>query len=142
MMTQGQLLGLFPKEANIDRYRTAVGNKINTPTHNDTVLTQKHCELAIWALKIDLKNVRTGSPLWQHLTCLIFLMQEMKKAWQPLSAQLRKLTEMAQQLENELEEEKSAASAASGIHDVHIHANMVTLNDIHHNDNNNTQIHS
>ena len=49
---------------------------------------------------------------------------------------------MAQQLENELEEEKSAAGAASGSHDVHIHANMVTLNDIHHNDNNNTQIHS
>ena len=69
-------------------------------------------------------------------------MQEMKKAWQPLSAQLKELAEKAKQLENELEEEKSAASAASGSHDVHIHANMVTLNDIHHNDNNNTQIHS
>ena len=70
---------------------------------------------------------------------------------QPLSIQLRKLTEMARQLEIGLESEKAArarAEAKAGAiptgdgRTVHIHANTVNLNDIHHNDNNNTQIHS
>lgn len=70
---------------------------------------------------------------------------------QPLSEQLKKLTEMARQLEIDLESEKEArarAEAKAGAiptgdgRTVHIHANTVNLNDIHHNDNNNTQIHS
>ena len=66
---------------------------------------------------------------------------------QPLSEQLKKLTEMAQQLESDLKMEKEARAKAEAIptgdgRTVHIHANTVNLNDIHHNDNNNTQIHS
>ena len=70
---------------------------------------------------------------------------------QPLSKQLKKLTEMARQLEIDLESEKEARArveAKAGAiptgdgRTVHIHANTVNLNDIHHNDNNNTQIHS
>ena len=73
-MTQEQLLDLFPKEANSTCYLNAVYKKIITPTQSDTQLTPKHCEVAIWALKKDLEKVPTGSPLWQHITCLISLM--------------------------------------------------------------------
>ena len=73
-MTQKQLLDLFPKEANSTCYINAVNKKIITPTQSDTQLTPKHCEVAIWALKKDLEKVPTGSPLWQHITCLISLM--------------------------------------------------------------------
>ena len=198
-MTQEQLLDLFPKEANSTCYINAVNKKIITPTQSDTQLTPKHCEVAIWALKKDLEKVPTGSPLWQHITCLISLMKVMKEPrkksfspfsdqlkkdlteaqaenkqlrkdlkkaqteiehretlirqlqTQPLSIQLRKLTEMACQLEIDLESEKEArarAEAKAGAiptgdgRTVHIHANTVNLNDIHHNDNNNTQINS
>lgn len=69
----------------------------------------------------------------------------------PLSKQLKKLTEMARLLEYDLEQAQAArarAEAKAGAiptgdgRTVHIHANTVNLNDIHHNDNNNTQIHS
>ena len=147
MMTQGQLLGLFPKEANIDRYRTAVGNKINTPTHNDTVLTQKHCELAIWALKLDLKKARKGSPLWQHLTSLIFLFEEKLKACRPLSEQLKELTTFAKQVEEEHKKTSEAlkqaekALASQDSRTTIINAQSVTVAEMHHNDKNNTRIH-
>ena len=70
---------------------------------------------------------------------------------QPLSKQLKQLTEMAKLLEHDLEQEQAArarAEAKAGAiptgdgRTVHIHANTVNLNDIHHNDNNNTQINS
>ena len=128
-MTQKQLLDLYPKEANSTCYINAVNKKIITPTQSDTQLTPKHCELAIWALKKDLEKVPTGSPLWQHITCLISLMnvtieslEKLKKAQaeneqlrkdlteaqaeieqlqtQPLSVQLKKLAEKAKLLEH------------------------------------------
>ena len=128
-MTQKQLLDLYPKEANSTRYINAVNKKIITPTQSDTQLTPKHCEVAIWALKKDLEKVPTGSPLWQHITCLISLMnvtieslEKLKKAQaeneqlrkdlteaqaeieqlqtQPLSVQLKKLAEKAKLLEH------------------------------------------
>ena len=68
---------------------------------------------------------------------------------QPLSKQLKKLTEMAQQLENELELEQAARARAEAAvnqtsdgHTTIIHAQHVSLTDIHHNDNNNTHIKS
>lgn len=82
----------------------------------------------------------------EHRETLIHQLQT-----QPLSEQLKKLTEMARQLEIDLESEKEARArveAKAGAiptgdgRTVHIHANTVNLNDIHHNDNNNTQINS
>lgn len=68
---------------------------------------------------------------------------------QPLSKQLKRLTEMAQQLENELELEQAARARAEAAvnqtsdgHTTIIHAQHVSLTDIHHNDNNNTHIKS
>ena len=147
-MTQKQLLDLYPKEANIDRYIAAVNNNISAITNPDTDLSRKHCELAIWALKLDLKNARKGSQLWQHLTSLIFLFEEKLKAWRPLSEQLKELTTFAKQVEEEhkktSEELKQAekALASQDSRKMIINAQKVTVTEMHHNDQNNSRIKS
>lgn len=147
-MTQKQLLDLYPKEANIDRYIAAVNKNISTPTQSDTQLTQKHCELAIWALKLDLKNARKGSPLWQHLTSLIFLFEEKLKAWRPISVQLKELTTFAKQVEEEHKTTSEAlkqaekALTSQDSRKMIINAQNVTVAESHHNNQNNTRIKS
>ena len=147
-MTQEQLLDLFPKEANIDRYIAAVNNNISTPTQSDTKLTPKHCELAIWALKLDLKKARKGSPLWQHLTSLIFLFEEKLKACRPLSEQLKELTTFAKQVEEEHKKTSEAlkqaekALASQDYRTTIINAQNVTVAETHHNNQTNTRIKS
>ena len=146
-MTQEQLLDLYPKEANSTRYINAVNKKISTPTQSDTQLTPKHCEVAIWALKKDLEKVPTGSPLWQHLTSLIFLFEEKLKAWRPLSEQLKELTTFAKQVEEEHKKTSEAlkqaekALASQDSRTTIINAQSVTVAEMHHNDKNNTRIH-
>ena len=144
-MTQEQLLDLYPKEANIDRYIAAVNNKISAHTQSDTQLTPKHCELAIWALKKDLEKVPTGSPLWQHITCLISLMNVTKelleKALKPLSDQLKELANKIEQQEKTLERMQPTASLVSDRRTTIINAQSVTVAEMHHNDKNNTRIH-
>ena len=92
-------------------------------------------------LRKELQQVQTAN---EQLKTLIHQLQT-----QPLSKQLKKLTEMAQQLENELEQEQAARARAEAAvnqtsdgHTTIIHAQHVSLTDIHHNDNNNTHIKS
>ena len=144
-MTQEQLLDLFPKEANSTCYINAVNKKIITPTQSDTQLTPKHCEVAIWALKKDLEKVPTGSPLWQHITSLISLMNVTKelleKALKPLSDQRKELANKIGQQEKTLERMQPTASLASDRRTTIINAQSVTVAEMHHNDKNNTRIH-
>lgn len=80
--------------------------------------------------------------LLQELEQLEQLLRQLEQ--QSLSEQLKKLTERAQEMEKELEarSEGIAATLSGDTHTLNIQATTVHVNEIHHNDKNNTQIHS
>ena len=79
MMTHGELLKLFPAGCeSINLYMDAVKKKISTYTDRSTTLTDKHCTLAIRALRESNDKVSHS----HRIECLTVLLREEKSLLQ------------------------------------------------------------